>query len=184
MLSRILAGALGAAAAIGLAAGAGADPSPTPAPTPVLPNVNAYTPISPVDYAVMNGNWYAFAGPEGVTCVLNKQNGGYGCSGPLPGAPGGANLVSAGPSGPPGFSTTERPIFAAAGDVKPLPPNTRLSFRDISCGVDAGGTVACVNAREQVGFVVGPAGTFVSGSNPLLDRPEGTNPYFPGMPPG
>ncbi len=145
---------------------------------PVLPNVNAYAPVSPVDYTVMNGFWYAFAGPEGVTCVMNRQTGGYGCSGPLPGAPGGANLVSGGPSGAPGFANADRPLFSAAGAVKPLPPNTRLSFRDVSCGVDAGGTVACVNQREQVGFVVGPAGTFVAGSNPLVERPEGTNPFM------
>ncbi len=96
MLSRILIGVLGVTAAFGVAGSAAADPSPTPAPTPVLPNVNVYTPISPVDYTVMGGNWYAFAGPPGVTCVINKQNTSYGCSGPLPGAPGGANLVSAG----------------------------------------------------------------------------------------
>lgn len=180
MLSRILIGALGVTAAMGMAGSAAADP--TPAPTPVLPNVNAYTPISPVDYAVMGGNWYAFAGPPGVTCVINKQNTSYGCSGPLPGAPGGANLVSAGVSGEPGFSTTTRSIFETAGAVKPLPPNTRLGFREIACGVDGAGNVACVNQHEQVGFVVGPGGTFTSGPSPMLDRPEGTSPYFPGMP--
>ena len=94
MLNRILTGALGVTAAVGMAGSAAADPTPTPTPTPVLPNVNVYTPISPVDYTVMGGNWYAFAGPP-VTCVIT-QNTTYGCSGPLPGAPGGANLVSAG----------------------------------------------------------------------------------------
>jgi len=182
MLSRILIGALGVSAAIGMAGSAAADPSPTPAPTVVLPNVNAYTPISPVDYTRVNGTWYAFAGPAGVTCVINKQNTSYGCSGPLPGAPGGANLVSAGVSGEPGFATTGGPIFAAAGDVKPLPPNTRLNFQEIACGVDGAGNVACVNGHDQVGFVVGPGGTFTSGPSPMLDRPEGTNPYFPSLP--
>jgi len=37
--------------------------------------------------------------------------------------------------------------------------------------------VACVNSREQVGFVVGPSGTYIDDVNPLLDRPQGTNPY-------
>ena len=87
MLSRILIGVLGVTAVFGVAGSAAADPSPTPAPTPVLPNVNAYTPISPVDYTRVNGTWYAFAGPPGVTCVINRQNTSYGCSGPLPGAP-------------------------------------------------------------------------------------------------
>ena len=159
-----------------------ADPDPAPAPPP-LPDVNAYPPTSPVDYSTMGGTWYAFAGPVGVTCVIDRTNSGYGCSGALPGAPDGANVVSGGPVGSPTFASTGQPIFDAAGPVMPLPPNTRLSFRDISCGVDGTGTVACVNSREQVGFVVGPAGTFINGVNPLIARPDGANPYLPGMPP-
>lgn len=182
MLRRILIGLASAAGAAAIAVPGMAWADPEPAPPPVLPNVNAYTPISPVAYTTMGGNWYAFSGPPGVTCVLNRQNTSYGCSGPLPGAPDGANLVSGGVSGEPGFSTTPASIFAAAGDVKPLPPNTRLSFREISCGVDGGGVVTCVNTHDQVGFVVGPTATFTSGPSPMLDRPKGTNPLFPSFP--
>lgn len=182
MVSRFLAGFLAAVFAVSSPAVAWADPTPDPSadavPAPPLPNVNAYTPVSPVEYTVMNGNWYAFAATPDITCVLDRQNGSYGCSGPLPGAPNGANLISGGPSGPPGFSSTGRPMYAAAGTAKPLQPNTRLSFRDISCGIDGAGTTACVNSREQIGFVITPTGTFVNGSNPLLERPEGTNPYM------
>ena len=160
---------------------AGADPEPVPAPPP-LPDVNAYTPISPVGFTVNNGPWYAFAGPPGVTCILNRGNGDYGCSGPLPGAPDGANLVSAGPAGAPTFSSTPAPLFASVSPAKALPPNTRLSFREVSCGVDGAGVVACVNSHDQVGFVIGPAGTFVNAAMPLLDRPEGTSPYISGFP--
>jgi hypothetical protein len=184
MFLRMAFGACGAVvAAVAGVVPALADPDPAPAPPP-LPNVNAYAPISPVDYSAMGGNWYAFAGPAGVTCVINKISVGYGCSGALPGAPDGANLVSGGPVGPPSFASTGQPIFAAAGPVKSLPPNTRLSFRDISCGVDGAGAVACVNGHDQVGFVVSPAGTFIDDFNPMLDRPEGANPYLPGLPPG
>ena len=149
-----------------------------------MPNVTAFTPISPLDYTVMAGNWYAFSGPGGITCVINKQDASYGCSGPLPGAPEGTNLVSAGPSGVPAFSTTDRPLFSSAGEAKSLPANTRLSFREISCGVDGTGVVACVNSRDQVGFMVTPAGTFIDATSPLLDRPEGASPPFPWLPPG
>ncbi|MGI9123621.1 MAG: hypothetical protein ACR2JM_02565 [Mycobacterium sp.] len=162
-------------------ASAGADPAPPPPPP--IPNVNAYMPMNPADYAANGGKWYAVAGPAGVVCILDNLNGDYGCSGPLPGAPDGANLVSAGPVGAPTFATTPEPIFAAAGAVKPLPPNTRLSYRQVSCGVDAAGVVACFNSRDQVGFVVGPEGTYINAVNPLLDRPQGTNPGLPGLPP-
>ena len=151
-------------------------------PTPELPNVVSFTPISPVDYTVMSGNWYAFAGPAGITCVINKQTVSYGCSGPLPGAPEGTNLVSGGELGPPGFSSTNRPLFTEPGNLKSLPPNTRLSFRDISCGVDGAGVVACVNTRDQVGFMIGPTGTFIDDVMPLVARPDGNGPMLPGFP--
>lgn len=180
---RLLVGVgIAASALLSTTVPAWADPASNtdPVPSP-LPNVNSYTPISPVPYSVADGTMYVFAGPAGVTCAINRQNGGYGCSGALPGAPDGANLVSGGLVGAPGFSTTTRPVFGADG-AKPLPPNTRLSFRDISCGMDAAGVMACVNSHDQVGFVVGPAGSYVNDVMPLLDRPEGNNPYNNGMP--
>ena len=57
-----------------------------------------------------------------------------------------------------------------------------VGFGDIACGVDGAGNVACVNQHDMVGFVVGPGGTFTSGPSPMLDRPEGANPYFPSLP--
>lgn len=159
-----------------------ASADPGAAPVPPIPDVNAYTPLSPVDYAVAGTSLYAFAGPAGVTCVINRLNSDYGCSGPLAGAPNGANLVSGGQTGPPAFSSTERPLFEAIGAVKSLPPSTRLSVREVSCGVDGTGVVACLNSRDQVGFVVGPTGSYVNATSPLLARPEGT-PILPGLPP-
>ncbi|HEX5142533.1 MAG TPA: hypothetical protein VFW21_01550 [Mycobacterium sp.] len=168
-----------AAVAAGLAAPvtAYADPTPDPGPPPP-PNVNAFAMTSPVDY-VVNDGVYAFAGPGGVTCVLSRATKGYGCSGTLPGAPGGANVVTGGAAGEPGFSVADRPLYLFDKPVKQLPANTRLSMGTVSCGVDAGGAVICSNSFDQTGFVVGPAGSYTFGAvNPLLDRPKGTNPYF------
>lgn len=168
------------AAGVSIAVPAGADPAEPPPPP--LPDVTHFTPISPVDYAVLGATAYAFQGLPGVSCLINRQSISYGCSGTLPGAPGGANLVSGGLIGPPGFSSTDQPIFSGA--LKPLPPDTRLSFREISCGVDGAGVLACVNTREQVGFVISAAGSFINDVNPLLARPDGVNQYLPGLPPG
>ena len=181
MFLRFLASPVVAAGA-GVAGPATAWADPDPAPPPPIPDVNQYTPLNPADYAANGGKWYAFAGPPGVVCILDNLNGDYGCSGPLPGAPAGVNLVSGGPVGAPTFSTTDKPIFAAAGEVKTMPPNTRLSFRQVSCGVDDVGAVACFNSRDQVGFVVSPTGTYINAVNPLTERPEGT-PLLPGLPP-
>ena len=177
MLNRMI-GVLGAAAAVTVVmpGTAAADPAEPPAPPPP-PNVNAYTPVKPSEFAVLDNSAYAFTTPDGLTCLL-QRSGGYGCSGPIPGAPEGANFVSGAIGGVPGFSNVAANPFANAGDIKPLPASSRLSFQTLSCGND-GTMTACVDSRNQSGFVISPAGSFIVGEvNPLVDRPEGTNPYF------
>lgn len=176
MLNRtILFGAL-AAAVISAPGIAAADPSEPPAPPPP-PNVNAYAPVKPSDFAILDNTAYAFTTADGLTCML-QRSGGYGCSGPMPGAPEGANLVSGSIGGVPGFSSAAASPFANVAGIKPLPANSRLSFQTLSCGSD-GTVTSCVDSRNQAGFVINPAGSFIVGEvNPLVDRPEGTNPYF------
>ena len=128
----------------------------------VLPNINVYPPISPAEFSVMDGAWYAFGTPDGLTCVLDKSRNAYGCSGPIPAAPKGANVVSGVGGEEPGFANAATPIFAVAGPVKPLPPQTRISYRNVSCAIDAGGATACVNNATQHGFVLSPAGSFTA----------------------
>lgn len=157
MLNRILVGVLGAAGAtfLGVPGIATADPAP-------MPDVNAFPSAKPSEYSLQDGAWYAFTVPDGVTCVLDKQSGGYGCTGPIPAAPGGANIVTAPAAGKPGFASADRPLYGVVEGVKPLPPNTRLSFRTVSCGTD-GVTTSCVNSINQSGFVLSPAGSFTFG---------------------
>lgn len=161
MFVRFLRGVVGAAFAVTTTLAPVASGDSTPLLQ--MSEIDTYAVADPAEYTVMDGGWYAFTGPPGVRCVINITNNSYGCSGPLPGAPGGANLVSASASGAPAFSTTDQPIFATARNVQPLRPNTRLAFGDISCGGDTEGAVACVNRRENVGFFVGPSTTFISG---------------------
>jgi len=166
-----------AAASLVAPAVAVADPDPAPAPPPP-PNVNSFAMANPKDY-MPNDGLYAFASPAGLTCIISRGNGAYGCNGTMPGAPGGANVVTGGPSGEPGFASSAAPLYAWDTPPNVLPANTRLSYRTVSCGVDSGGTVICQNSFDQTGFVVGPGGSFTFGAvNPLLDRPEGTNPFM------
>jgi hypothetical protein len=167
-------------ASAGIAAATTASAAPDPGP--ILPNVGSYMPVNPADYSVNGGKWLGFAGPAGVVCAIDVLAGNYGCSGPLPGAPEGVNLVSGGPSGPPVFGTSDAP-YAAAGPVRPLPPNTRLSYRSIFCGADAAGAVACVNG--PTGFVVGPDGTFIQLPPPPPPPPPPVEPAIapPPVPP-
>jgi hypothetical protein len=179
VLSRVLTGVLGAAAAamMVLPGVASADPPPDPVPQPPTPNVNGLAPVKPSDYSALDGNWYAFLSPEGLVCVIQKS-GGYGCNGALPAAPEGANLVGGQIGAPASFSMANGPIFEAAGAVKPLPSGSRISFQTLSCGVQ-GTNTTCIDQKSQSGFVISPAGTsLVNTTPPLLDRPEGTSPYF------
>ncbi|BBY98720.1 hypothetical protein MFAL_21870 [Mycolicibacterium fallax] len=174
VLGRLLTSAAGAAAlAVLCAPVAGADPEPAP---PAPPNAATLTPTSPVDY-IVNDGVYAFSAPIGVNCVMSKNSRSYGCSGNLPGAPGGANVVTGGPGGEPGFSVTDRPLYAFNGPPRELPEGSRLGQGTVSCGVLAGGVV-CTNSYDQSGFVIAPGGSYAFGAvNPLLDRPRGTNPF-------
>jgi hypothetical protein len=179
VLSRTI-GVLGAAAAalVCVPGFAAADPPPVPAPQPPPPpNVNGLAPVKLSEYSGMDNNWYVFAAPGGLTCVLQKS-GGYGCSGPIPGAPEGANLVSGLYGGVPTFANAPASVFGPPGQAKPLPVNSRISFQTVSCGND-GTVTTCVDSGNQSGFVISPAGSFIlNETNPLLDRPKGTNPYF------
>jgi len=173
----MLIGVVGSAGAalVGLPGIAMAQP-PAPPPPPPPPNVNAYAPANPAEYQVNDNQWYAFKTPDGLTCVI-QRNGGYGCSGPISGAPHGASLVSGGP-GVPSFANSAGDVFAGV-NAKPLPAGSRLSYQTVSCGSD-GSVTTCSDSRIQSGFVLSPAGSFIinDGRNPLLDRPEGTNPFI------
>ena len=165
-----------AAAMVSVPGIAAADPTePPPAPPP--PNVNAWAAARPSDFAVLSNQAYGFTTPDGLTCMI-QRNGGYGCFGALPGAPESANLVSGRIGQVPGFANAGGNPFTMAGDIKPLPAGSRLSFQTLSCGTD-GATTACVDSQNQAGFVVSPSASWIVGEvNPLVDRPEGTNPYF------
>ncbi|WP_201742659.1 hypothetical protein [Mycolicibacterium parafortuitum] len=150
MLSRIMIVSVGAAAAVlGMSGVASAQP----------PNINAMPPANPQDYAANDGAWYVFSALDGVTCVLDRGSGSYGCSGPLPGAPNGANLVTGNAAGGVGFANSARPMYGIVENAPALPPNTRLSFKTVSCGND-GFSTSCVNTYNQSGFVISPTTSY------------------------
>lgn len=145
----------------GLIAAAGATVFAVPGIAVAQPplNVNAMALANPKDFAAADGPWYSFGVPGGLTCVMDRQTASYGCSGPLPGAPGGANLVTGWANGSPGFGHSDRPMYGAVENPRPLPANTRLSFQTVSCGTD-GLITSCINTVNQSGFVISPAGSY------------------------
>jgi hypothetical protein len=180
VLSRILIGLVAAGAAVmGVAGVAHADPEPAPPPPPPPLNLGALAPAKPSDFAMQDGAVYGFAVPGDIACVISRGSGNYGCSGPIPAAPDGANVVTGAQQGSPGLSSSDRPLYVFDKLPNRLLPGTRLSFRNVTCGTD-GTTTQCTNSFDGGGFVISPTGSFVLGpSNPLLlNTGEGKNPYF------
>ena len=173
MFTRILIGLVVAGlAVVGVPGFATADPDPAPGPPPIT----SFALVKPSEYTVLDGTTYAFSVNGDVTCIISRNSGRYGCSGNLPAAPG--NYVTGSQTGQVGFATNDAPIIRGVDVFKPLPPGSRIAFKNVTCGYD-GTTMECRNTFDQSGFVLSPAGSFIlNPSNPLLDRPEGTNPYF------
>ena len=170
ILVALVGAVVGASAGVpGTAAG-----DPTPPPPPPALDLNALTAVKPSDFAMRNGEFYAFAVPGDIACAISRGSGRYGCSGPLPAAPDGANMVTGAQQGLPTFVSDNRPLF----DFDGL-PNRLISFRNVTCGTD--GTVTlCSNSFDGAGFVLSPGGSYVLDvNNPLLlNTGEGHNPYF------
>ena len=158
MLNRLLIGAVGAAGAtiLGAPGIAAADPPP-------MPDINSYPPAKPSEYAVQDGAWYAFTrarrrdvrAGQAVRRVRLQRPDSRSAERRQHGHRHGVGLARVRQL-PPSRST------ASFDGAKPLPPNTRLSFRTVSCGTD-GVTTACRNAADQSGFVISPAGSYTFG---------------------
>src|SRR5690348_8572868 len=137
MLSKILTALVSAAgaAAIGMPGMAGiaaADPAPPPPPPP---NIGGYELAKPSQFMVNDGSMYAFVVPGGLTCIMMRTTGDYGCGGQIPAPPVEANAVTGGQVGPPAFAMTNASIYGAlVGKINPLLPNNKISYKNITCG--------------------------------------------------
>lgn len=162
---------------LGVPGVAAADPPPPPPPPPL--DLNALAPVKPSEFAMQDGQYYAFAVPGDIACAISRNSGNYGCTGPLPAAPDGANAVTGHQQGVPTFLNDPRPLFNFDGLPNRLLPGSRISFRNVTCGTD--GTVTmCSNSYDGAGFALTPGASFVlDPNNPLLlNTGEGRNPYF------
>jgi hypothetical protein len=160
------------AAVVGVPGVASADPDPAPGPPPVT----SYTLVKPSEYTVLDGTTYAFSVNGDIDCIISRNSGRYGCSGNLPAAPG--NYVTGSQTGQVGFATNDAPIIRGVDVFKPLPPGSRIAYKNVTCGYD-GTTMTCTNTFDQSGFVLNPAGSFViNDTNPQFDKPLGPNTHI------
>ena len=116
-------------------------------------------PVKLSEYSVMDNNWYAFEHPGRADLRAAEQlvaTAAAGRSRP----PRTVRTSSAAARAQPRSPIRPATVFAVAGAAKPLPPGSRISYQTVSCGND-GVTTTCVDSRNQSGFVLSPAGSFI-----------------------
>ena len=108
--------------------------------------------------------------PGDIACVISRGSGNYGCSGPIPAAPNGANVVTGAQVGPAGFTNADRPLYVFETLPKRLEPGTKISFRNVTCGTD--GTVTAVHQQlRRRRLRHQPGGQLCRRPEQSLDRP-------------
>ena len=177
MLSRTILVGAAAAALVGAPGVAAADPNEPPAPPPP-PNVNGYAPVKPSEFAVLGDSRLRVhhARRADVHGAALRADTAAAARFPAPrkARTWSAERWAACRSSP----TSAANPFASAARSNRFRPTRGISFQTLSCGTD-GALTTCVDSKNQAGFVIAPAGSWIVGEvNPLVDRPEGTNPYF------
>ncbi|MDA4109122.1 hypothetical protein [Mycolicibacterium holsaticum] len=127
----------------GLCAAAISSASPTAG---AYPEIDGYQPASDIqNYKVVGKTGVWFTSPLGVRCAI-EDDGSYGCSGDLPGAPPGSNEVAWFVGDPfPRIYHAEAPRFSAPSAHMLLTRLTAISYRGSTCAVTAESTVYCIH---------------------------------------
>jgi hypothetical protein len=142
---RLFAGVL-ACTFIGVSVAAPAAGIPSTGP---YPDIAKYQPVSNIfNYIVTDRDGIWFTTPEGVYCAI-EDDGSYGCSGDLPGAPPGENEVAwfVGDSFPRLYHTDE-PRFNSGTRQTILIGETYLDYRGSRCAVNRESAVYCIRGGD------------------------------------
>jgi hypothetical protein len=142
---RLLAGLL-AGAAIGVGAAAPASAVPTQSPYPDLTPYERVVDLEKFKVIDREGIW--FTTPVGQHCGIG-EDGSYGCSGDLPGAPPGENEVGWFPGEPfPRLYHADKPRFASGAGQSIIHGRTYLEYRGSRCGVTMESGIYCVHGDD------------------------------------
>ena len=146
-------GVIVAAVEILLAPPASADPQP-------YPDISRYARVDVEDYQMpfnpTNKVW--FSTPWGLNCGM-WDDGSFGCSGDIPGAPPGTTQLawfSGGSS--PKLSTTDRPGFLSGAEQPVLPIGTAIQYHGTTCGTLEDTSLYCSRYWESK-FLISPTHT-------------------------
>ncbi|MDG4665829.1 hypothetical protein [Mycobacterium sp. 236(2023)] len=145
----------------------------TSAPVAGFPDLSLFTPVDTdtyvISYPYFNG--FAFTTADGQECSHNGMNSldnpsqlSLNCEGPRPDkGPGtweidvATNAAASIEQSPPPLTLNPTYTPDPSMTPKPLPAMHKVVFKDIECGTDGQGTLACVLGEH--GFVLTPAST-------------------------
>jgi hypothetical protein len=149
---RVASGLCGTAISMATAVAAHADDT-----TPPADDLNSY-PLAPGNYqsSPPNYGWVFFTTPDGRSCFIEPNGGGFGCDFVPADAPPSTNQTFAGAAGPAQYRFSDTPIFPS--DAPVLPAGQRVQTMGGVCAVDLQGAVHC--ALRDHGFILS-AGTGV-----------------------
>ncbi len=144
-LGRLLAGLL-AGAVIGVGAAAPASAVPAQGPYPDITQYQRVIDLETYRVTARDGIW--FTTPEGLYCGM-QEDGSYGCSGDLPGAPPDENEVAWFPGDPfPRFYHADKPRFNSGARQTILVGQSYLYYRGSRCAVNRESAVYCIHGND------------------------------------
>jgi hypothetical protein len=142
---RLLAGLL-AGIAVGVGAAAPAAAVPTERPYPDITQFKRVIDLEKFKVIDKEGIW--FSTPVGQHCGI-ADDGSYGCSGDLPGAPPGENEVAWFPGDPsPRLYHTDEPRFDSGTGQSIINMRTYVEFRGSRCGVTENSAIYCMHGDD------------------------------------
>jgi hypothetical protein len=133
-------------------------PNPYPKDSIVL---TTYTRLAPADYFIPGLYGVYFLSPGGLNCGIWLR-GSFGCAGPLPGAPPGADHI--------GWFNGDTNVhndwaiavgFPRAQAQQVLPPRSYLNWNETTCATTADNSTYCY--RGMFRFLITPNGTYLNG---------------------
>jgi hypothetical protein len=154
-----------AVATIGMGAAAPASAVPAQSPFPDTTHYERVVDIEQFKVTDEEGIW--FTTPVGLYCGIG-DDGSYGCSGDLPGAPSGENEVGWFPGDPfPRLYHTDEPRFASGRRQSILAGQTYVEYRGSRCAVTMESGIYCMHGDDRNSQIMVTSGMTWRGSDAI-----------------
>ena len=154
-----VAAAVGACAGV-LVAMAAAVPALADPPKNPYPDTSRYSKLDFEGFQIPRQPGVWFSTPFGLNCGI-WDDGSFGCTGAIPGAPAGTNQVGWFTNDEaPHFDNTNQPRFTAGTSQRVLPPNNYIEYAGTDCATTPDNSVYCSRGYYSK-FMISPTNTWV-----------------------